>query len=305
MTSRHMWHVLVCLAVALTFGSDASAGQQNGSDTGEGQKPTTWQPSDARSIELFPAGDLFPVYAADPHRPTNLLAVAFYSTTEIPETSSPRTALSAGGRFGILRVDSATPAGWSWQISLDAGLDGVFDSQYSNDGIGWDGNYGLTVTTTKRASRLAFKLAMLHVSAHLGDEYGERTRAARLNYTREELAVAAAWRPRPHARVYAEFGAAYLMRSDDQHRMRWQMGGEYERPPTLFAGRMAWYGAVDLSLLAERDWRLDTSLQGGLVTRNNGRTYRLYAQWYDGRPTLGQFTAYSEAALSFGLKVDL
>jgi hypothetical protein len=300
-----MFSSLVGLAVALTVGSDTYAGQHTGPDKVEEQKPTTWQPTQTRSIELFPAGDIFPVYAADPHRPTNHLAIGFYSTTEIPATSSPRTTLSGGGRFGILRIDSSTPDGRSWQISLDAGLDGVFDSQYSNDGIGWDGNYGLTVTTTKKASRFAFKLAVLHVSAHLGDEYEERTHTSRLNYTREEMAVAAAWRPRPHAGVYAEFGVAYLMRSDDQHRMRWQMGGEYERPPTVFGGRMAWYGAVDFSLLAERDWRLDTSLQGGLVTRNDGRTYRLYSQWYDGRPTLGQFTGYSEAALSFGFKIDL
>ena len=95
------------------------------------------------------------------------------------------------------------------------------------------------------------------------------------------------------------------MRSEGQERWRWQMGGEYQRPPTVFGGRMAWYGAIDFSLLEERDWRLDTCLQGGLVTRNKGRTYRMYLQWYDGRPTLGQFTTYSEAAISFGVKVDL
>ena len=33
---------------------------------------------------------------------------------------------------------------------------------------------------------------------------------------------------------------------------------------------MAWFGAVDLSALQERDWRLDTALQGGLVTRSTG-----------------------------------
>ena len=82
-------------------------------------------------------------------------------------------------------------------------------------------------------------------------------------------------------------------------------GRRYERSPTLFGGRIASYQAIDLSLLEERHWRLDTCLQGGLVTRNNGRTYRMYVQWYDGRPALGQFTAYSEAALSFGLKMDL
>jgi hypothetical protein len=95
------------------------------------------------------------------------------------------------------------------------------------------------------------------------------------------------------------------MRTDYQRRLRWQMGSEYEWAPTILGGRMAWYGAADFSLFEERDWRLDTSLQGGLVTRNNGRTYRIYSQWYNGRPTIGQFNAYSEAALSFGFKMDL
>jgi hypothetical protein len=269
------------------------------------QKPTIWQPGPTRSVELFPAGDVFPVYAADPHRPTNQIAVGFYTRTEIPDTSSPRSTLSGGGRFGILRVDSSAPGGRSWQVSIEAGLDAVFDSQYRNDGIGWDGNYGLTVTTAKATSPFAFKVALQHTSAHLGDEYEERTQAARVNYTREELALALAWRPRPRARVYGELGLAYLMRSDDQEGGRWQMGGEYERPPTVLGGRMAWYGALDFSMLQERGWRLDTSLQGGLVTRNRNRTYRMYLQWYDGRPTLGQFTPYSEASLSLGLKIDL
>jgi hypothetical protein len=296
--------LLPCLALGLVVGSETTAGQDLGPDQSDGQKPPKWNPTQTRSIELFPAGEVFPVYAADPHRPTNQLAIGFYSGTEIPDTSSPRTTLSGGGRFGILRFDSSA-SGRSWQISIDAGLDAVFDSQYKHDGIGWDGNYGLTVTTAKSSSRFAFKVALLHLSAHLGDEYEQRTQTPRVNYTREEFSVAAAWRPLTRARLYGEFGIAYRIRSDDQERGRWQLGGEYERPPTVFGGRMSWYGAVDLSLMEERDWRLDTCLQGGLVTRNGGRTYRIYAQWYDGRPTLGQFSAYSEAAYSLGFKIDL
>ena len=293
------------LMFVLCSGVAAVGAQDPVSQRPEEQRPTTWQPGPTRSVELFPAGEVFPVYAADPHRPTNQVAVGFYSRSEIPDASSPRTTLSGGGRFGVLRIDSTAPGGRSWQISIDAGLDAVFDSQYKNDGIGWDGNYGLTVTTAKAASPFAFKIALQHISAHLGDEYEERTRAARINYTREELTLAMSWQPRPRARVYGELGLAYRMRSEDQQRGRWQMGAEYERRPTVFGGRMAWYGALDFSMLEERDWRLDTSLQGGLVTRNKGRTYRVFMQWYDGRPMLGQFTRYSEAALSLGMKVDL
>jgi hypothetical protein len=95
------------------------------------------------------------------------------------------------------------------------------------------------------------------------------------------------------------------MRSEGQERLRWQSGVEYEAPPSVFGGRMAWYAAVDFSALEERDWRLDTAIQGGLVSRSGGHAYRLYVQWYDGRVTLGQFTAYSEAAFSLGFKLDL
>ena len=302
---RQLSHSLLWLGLGLALSPGASAGQDLGSGRSDEQKPTTWNPTATRSVELFPAGDLFPVYAGDPHRPTNRLAIGFYSRTDIPDTSSPRTTLSGGGRFGIVRIDASGQGGRSWQISIDAGLDAVFDSQYKNDGIGWDGNYGLTVTTARSSSPFAFKLALLHVSAHLGDEYEERTQTPRLNYTREEFSMAASWTPRDRTRVYGEFGIAYRMRSEEQQRVRWQMGVEYERPPTVFGGRMAWYGALDLSVLEERDWRIDTCVQGGLVTRNGGRTVRMYGQWYDGRPTLGQFTFYSEASFSLGLKIDL
>ena len=296
--------LVMALVGGLAVTPTASASQQAGERKEEQQLPI-WKAGETRSIELFPAGEVFPVYAADPHRPTNQVVIAFYPSTEIPATRSPRWSLSGGGRFGILRIDSSSPNSRAWQFSVDAGLDAVFDTQNSNDGIGWDGNYGLTVTTAKASSRFAFKVALLHVSGHLGDEYEERTQIDRINYTREEIAVALAFHPRDRLRIYGELGAAYIMRTDEQERMRWQIGGEYERPPTALGGRMAWYGAVDFSLLSERDWRLDTCLQGGLVTRNKGRTIRLYGQFYDGRPTLGQFTPYTETAISLGLRIDL
>ena len=134
------------------------------------QKPPVWNATPTRTIRLFPAGEIYPVYIADPHRPTNAVVSGFYARSRIPDTSSPRTSLAGGGHFGILRIDSSAPGGRSWQVSIDAGLDAMFDSQFKNDAIGWDGNYGLTLTTTTAASPLGFKVAALHVSSHLGDE---------------------------------------------------------------------------------------------------------------------------------------
>ena len=269
------------------------------------QKPPAWEATTTTTIHLFPPGEIYPPYVADPHRPTNAVVVGFYPRIRVPEASSPRTFLAGGGHIGVLRIESSAPGGRFWQVSIDAGLDALFDSQFKNDAIGWDGNYGLTVTTATSTSPLAYRVALLHLSAHVGDEYQERTNTERINYTREELALGLAWRFRPHRRAYGELAYAYLIRSDGQDRWRWQSGVEYQARPSVFGGRMAWYGAVDLSALEERDWRLDTSLQGGLVTRSAGHAYRIFAQWYDGRATLGQFSRYSEASFSIGLKLDI
>jgi hypothetical protein len=273
------------------------------------QDPATMQPplwaGGKRRVELFPAGDVFPVYVADPHRPTNQLSMGALNRIRIPESDSPRIHLAGGGRFGLVRVGGAAPESWAWQLSLDAGLDAVFDSSFKNDGIGWDGNYGATFTVASPARPFSFKLAVLHLSAHLGDEYEMRTDIDRINYTREEVAFGVAWRPRRPLRLYGEYGIAYLMRDDRQEPGRFQAGIEYEGRPRVLSNRAAWYGAVDFSMLEERDWHLDTSIQGGMVFRNNGRAIRLFGQWYDGRPPLGQFTWYSESTLSIGIRVDL
>jgi hypothetical protein len=254
-------------------------------------------------LKLFPGGELFPIYIADPHRPTNAVLVNFNTRVSIEDTSSPRFSLSAGGRFGILRIDAPTPRGRSWQISIDAGLDALFDSQYRQDAIGWDGNYGLTVTTAS-GGPLAFKVGILHVSAHTGDEYAERTGQPRLNYTREELAVGVSRRVGRGWRTYAETGVAYVERSDEQEPWRLQGGIEYESPRRVWGDRFSWYWASDLSSMQERDWRLDATLQAGIATRSEGRTYRLGAQVHDGRPTIGEFFRLSETCVTLGFWID-
>ena len=57
--------------------------------------------------------------------------------------------------------------------------------------------------------------------------------------------------------------------------------------------------------MQERGWRLDTALQGGLVTRPNGRACRVFVEYVNGRPTLGEFYRYHEAHVTLGFKIDL
>ena len=291
----------LCLMVVQAIAGNASAEAQASSNQ---QHPLAWSHSSGRTFVLFPAGDLFPVYVADPQRPTNAITEMFYPAARIADTGSPRTGLSAGGRFGILRIDPATAGGRSWQISISAGLDAMFDSKHRLDALGWDGNYGLTVTTAK-SGPLSLKVGVLHQSSHLGDEYQERTGATRTNYTREEVAFGARWRLSPQWQAYGETAVAYRNRYENQEPWRGQGGIEDETRPRIWGNRFAWYAAADLSATQERDWRLDTSVHGGIVTRSNGHTYRLGAGWTDGRPPIGEFFNMSEHWFTFGIWIDL
>jgi hypothetical protein len=253
-------------------------------------------------MTLFPSGDVYPVYVADPHRPTNVIAESAIIGSGIPDTDSPLTRLGAGGRFGMLRIGPATSDGRSWQVSIEAGFDAVFDSQNRLDAVGWDGNYGLTVTTAS-SRRLALKIAVLHVSAHVGDEHQARTGRTRINYTREELAVGAVWRWSPRWLTYGETGWGYRRGNELLEPWRVQSGLEYVSRPG--GQRFAWYGAADVSAMQERDWRVDVTVDAGIVTRGIGRTSRIFLEWHDGRPTVNEFFLDSTQSLSLGLKIDL
>jgi opacity protein-like surface antigen len=260
-------------------------------------------PPSGKRFVLFPAGDIFPVYVADPHRPGNAAMVHFYTRTAIFDSSDTRTGLKAGGRFGVFRTDPATPGGRSWQVSLDAGLDAQFDSYQKLDNIGWDGNYGLTLTTAS-GSRWSFKLGLLHLSGHVGDEYAERVGRERIDYSREEVALGVAYRLGRGWRAYAEGGVAYKQLTEEQAPWRAEGGIEWESRPKLLGGTFAWYAAVDFSATQERDWRLDTAVQAGVASKGPGGTWRLGVEYYDGRVPLGEFFQDTEARFTLGIWVD-
>ncbi len=255
-----------------------------------------------RVVTLFPGGEIYPVYVADPHRTGNAAMISFYSRTEIAESSGTRTGLKAGGRFGVVRWGRLE--GRRWQASIDAGLDAMFDSQHKLDNIGWDGNYGFTLTTAS-LSRFSYKIGLLHTSSHVGDEYVERTGRTRIDYTREELAFGARFRVAPQWSAYAEVGVAYKELTEEQAPWRWQGGMEWESSRTLLGGHFVWYAALDLALWQERDWRPDVTLQGGLAAKTSGPTWRFGVEYSNGRAPLGEFFQDTEARLTLGFWVDL
>jgi len=278
------------------------------SEPGTDQQGKDEEPSDGvevgRTLLLFPHTKLFKPYIADPHRAGFGFVWMHFDEATIADSSSVRIALRVGGRLGFLRIH---PAGKDrrWQISAEVGLDGQFDRHYSLDSIGWDGNYGLMLTTVGR-HRLALKLGVLHTSSHVGDEYAERTGRKRLGYTREEFVFALSWDMSDRWRTYAEGGWAYILRNETvQDPGRSQFGLEYENAKSLWKKRLGWYAALDLSAMEERDWRLDRSFQVGLVLYEGTTAWRLGLELYDGRAPMGEFYQDTESYLGFGLWMDL
>lgn len=261
--------------------------------------------SAADAATYFPSGNLYPPYAADVHRIGFGVQWLNFTDTQIPDSGDTRIGIRAGGRFGIARFSSEGQGGRAWQFDVEGGFNAQFDVDHSLDNIGWDGRYGLSVATAKTGS-LAFKFGVLHDSSHVGDEYMERTGRTRIGYTRHELAAGVSWRPVERFRTYAEGAWGYeLSNKELQEPGRGQFGVEYESPPSLWNGRMSWYAAADFAAMEERGWRLDYSIQAGHVIHANGRTWRFGAEWYSGRPPIGEFFQYTERYLGLGMTIDL
>jgi hypothetical protein len=266
-------------------------------------KQPAWTLGSGRTLWLFPAGHVYPLYIADPHRAMTAAVAQFYTRTGIYDSTNARTGLNIGGRFGIFRLDPARPGGRSWQLSVDASLNAQFDSYQKLDNVGWDGKYGLSLTTS--SGPLSIRVGAFHDSAHIGDEYAERTGRTRIDYTREEAALGVAFRLARGWWVYGEGAYGYYLLTEEQRSWRAQGGLQYTTRRMLLGGRFAWYAAVDFSATEERDWRLDTTVQAGVTTTSGGRRWRIGVQYIDGRPPMGEFFQDTEAWFTLGLWIDL
>jgi hypothetical protein len=247
----------------------------------------------AADVEPFPTDPGFPSPIAGPaSRGFGFSRVALDEITTA-DTGDALYALKLGSVFPLVRIGE-------WRISFDAGFLGLFDIDRSYDNLGWDGNYGLVIAHPL-GRNAAVRLAWLHDSSHVGDEYQERTGRKRIGYTREEFALGVTWWPAPAWRVYGEYGHGTRYDSDDPGEPgRAQAGLEWDR-----GARWAPYAAVDVQAWEERDWNLDLAVQAGLAFHAEGRRWRLGLEYYDGRVPLGEFYFEDQRHISLGIFVDL
>lgn len=284
-------------------------------------EPGREEPSEPRGLRLFPEGVLYPPYVAEIRRPgfgATVLSVAEAAPEGVEDL---RFGLKLGGRFGLVRW--GPPAtGRLWQLSLEAGFYGQFDIEHSQDNLGWDGLYGLVLTTAPAdGGPAAYSLAIHHISSHVGDEIAERTGRLRIGYTREEVALGVSWR-QPEGRgpgrwrLYGEGAWGYTLSAEGpageelQKPGRVEVGVEYDAPGVLGGrlgtpGRWGWFGALDVNVWEERDWQPSVSVQAGFLVPSGDRRWRLGVAAYDGQLPLGEFFQVDERYVLAGLWLDL
>jgi len=257
-----------------------------------------------QTIEWMPAADFYPQYIADPVRPQSALKVLYMADSEIAETGNSRYALHLGGRFGLVQWHPEGRPDRGWQLDFEGGLFGQFDRGNSLDNIGWDGLFGLYLSWLPTPD-LGFRIGKKHDSAHVGDEYAERTGRQRIGYTREEYVAGVSWRPATKWRVYAEGGFGTRL-ADFQDPGRLQTGVEFFGARRFWKERMSWYAAIDLQSFQENDWKVRSAIQLGVLlpTGRGTSRYRLAIELVRGRSVLGEFAFRNETPVGVGWFFD-
>lgn len=257
-----------------------------------------------RFVAIFlPSGQLYPGYIADPLRPQNALTVQWLADTELVDTSGGRFGLRLGGSLGIFRWHREEETDRGWQLSFEGGFAGQFDIGYSWDNTGWDGFYGLYLSWMLNPD-FGFRFGYQHDSAHVGDEYWNRTRVWPIHYTREEVIVGVSWRWARSWRIYSEIGYGNGLHGEPPWRI--QSGLELVSNRRYWNERAKLYAAIDVRTYQEIDWSTRFTAQAGYrfpVGRRDS-AHRFAIELGTGRSVMGQFYNKVETYLGVGWYYD-
>ena len=190
---------------------------------------------------MIPDGLVYPIYVADPLRPTTAVGQMWMQNSEIPGTGDSRYAFRFGTRLGLLRFGLKDRPETGIQLDAEGGWIGLFDLDERQDNIGWEGLYGFYLTAAT-GDGLAAQFGVKHDSSHVGDEYEERTGHERLGYTRQELVLGLSYSFPLGIQVYGEGAYAYdTLNTEVQEPLRFQAGTQAEKPDLFFNGKAGLY----------------------------------------------------------------
>jgi hypothetical protein len=254
---------------------------------------------DAWEWQWLPTGIIYHSYMAGVHEPR--MAIVAFHEGEQRTLWDP----TLGGRVGLLRYgdfDPLRPQGY--QLDFYGAAVARLDVENQQDLDATDYVFGFPLTYGIGATQ--FKFGYDHLSSHLGDELAIRepdTLARRTNYVRDSIVFGTSHYLYPLWRLYGELGWAFR-NSGGAQPWESQFGTELSKPgPTGRFGTP--FVAVNGRLREEHDFGGDVTAQVGWLRRGEfGQTFRLGAQYYNGKSSQFQFFDQAEEQIGLGLWYD-
>lgn len=211
---------------------------------------------------------------------------------------------SIGGTVGLFRADVA---GRDASYQLD--LFGVVHTRLTpEDLIAADYRFGVPLTA--RWGDWHAKLAYEHTSAHVGDEYLRNFPATPIpGWAKDEVVVGIGRYFADQLRLYGQVSYAFFYDLPQPHgesRWRFDYGAEWaDLRPSGWAGTP--FAAVHVFHRGDQDYVANFTAQVGWLWRNPYQrlaSVRLFAEYYSGRSSFGQFDQTREQFYAVGVACD-
>lgn len=259
-----------------------------------------WCPEAAAQGRLFPAVQSFELPAASPRvhglvgrvlsarRGESLFGSGYEGEVVLGENIA-LLALRRGPRPIVLGIGSQV-----------YGRFNLADSKTSLISSDWVAG----LNTTAQFDSWALTLELYHESSHLGDEYGDRFHAVRLDWTREVLA---GWVSYGFRGWRFTGGASYTL--DDELRLprpAASLGIDFRAPRRTATSLLPVLG-IFTEATSATDWHLSTSAKVGLTVAGSAhsREVGLALIFHDGLSTQRQFFRRESRYIGLELRFDL
>lgn len=245
--------------------------------------------------KFLPRGLLFDPLHADPRWPHFGASYHWLS-------SGRQFASSFGESFAFYR--NAAPFHGQWELGMQAGVFGVFDTQRSSiDLINADYNVGLLASY--RADKFSGFIRIHHQSSHLGDEFLlNNSQVTRINLSFEEVDLKVSYDLTTWLRIYGGVGTLVRVDPSSLARHTSQGGAEFKSPWTLFEGRVRPVAYADFQANARTNWRLGQSIRAGFQFENatiGDRKLQVLAEYFSGPSPNGQLYQQNVEWIGMGI----
>ena len=254
------------------------------------REPWTWQ--------ALPDGIIYPSYLAGPKE------ARFASVWNHDAHFGWMWDLEAGARVGLLRYGTTgSPRPDGWELDLEGAAFPRLDLDHNEDLVSVDFRGGIPLTFGSGPFRT--KLAVYHLSSHLGDEYMLRfPEYPRINYSRNALVLGGSYYATDDLRLYAEAEWAFYTDGGTKP-WEFQFGLDYSPIRSANCTKGSPFLAINGQIREEVDYRGTLVAQAGWQWRgSSNHLFRMGVQYSTGKSDQFQFYRRNEEKVGMAIWYD-